>query len=105
MVFRIRSAALPVAFFFMAYTIIYRLTVRNGDNTPQYRIGGKILFFRYIHDTGDCQFFVVHTSLILWGVGHWLADALLLFRFFPTLRAVGVWRVSGVTACDTVILF
>ena len=33
-VFRIRSAALPVVFFFMAYTVIYRLTVRNGHYTP-----------------------------------------------------------------------
>ena len=91
MVFRMRSAALPVVFFFMAYTIIYRLTVRNGDYTPQDILWGKVLFFSDIQDTRDSQFFLVHGSLITWGVRHWLSNAL-MFRFF---RLFGQ-SVSGV---------
>lgn len=49
-----RSAALPVFLFFMAYTVIHCLTVCNGHYTPQHVFRGKIVFLSHIQYTRDC---------------------------------------------------
>lgn len=54
MVFRMRFAALPVVFFFMAYTVIHCLTLCNRHYTPQDALRGKVFYLSHIQHTRDC---------------------------------------------------